>query len=153
MEAGVGPLDAVAAPVLPAAIASAPGVTTAGAPPVLVNVRVTAKGKPRAIPVGIDSAPVTAAAATTVTLVLAAFDVTTRDGLFASVPEAEADRENVPTVGEEQLAYWNTTGVVPGGIVAETGDGAGRHGVRGGSARGGDREGQGEGLAGVHRRA
>jgi hypothetical protein len=103
-DAGVGPVAADTDPVLPAATASEPGVTTAGVPPEFESVRVTVNGGPRGIPDGIDSAPVTAAGACTVTLALAVFDVTARTGLFASNPEADAERVTVPAPAKEQLA-------------------------------------------------
>ena len=104
-EAGEGPEVAVTDPVLPATTDSAPGVTTAGAPPEFESVRDTVKVEFRAIPDGrIESAPVTAAGACTVTLALAVFDVTARAGLFASNPEADAERVTVPATAEEQFA-------------------------------------------------
>jgi hypothetical protein len=104
-EAGEGPVVAATDPVLPATIESAPGVTTAAAPPEFESVRDTVKVEFRAIPDGrIDSAPVTAAGACTVTLALAVFDVTGSVGLFASDPVADAEAGNGPAVAEEQFA-------------------------------------------------
>jgi len=103
--AGVGPDLKVAAPVLPVAIAGREAGTTTAAPePELVNVIVTVKSNPCARFDGIDSAPVTAAGACTVTMALAVFDVTARAGLFASNPEADAEAGNGPATAKEQFA-------------------------------------------------
>ena len=81
---------------------SAAAVTLAAARPVLASVNVTVKACP-AVSVDGEAASavvVTSAGVSTSTLALAVFDVTTWVGAFASVQDAEADRESVPGVGD-----------------------------------------------------
>jgi len=81
-------------------------VTFAAAAPDLVRVRVTVNPWPALSVAGVVVSVVaeTAAGVCTTTVVLAVFEVTTSDGLFASVPDAEAERVIVPAVAEEQPA-------------------------------------------------
>ena len=81
-------------------------VTLAAAEPDLVRVRVTVNPWPalRVAGVVVSAVAVTAAGVCTITVAVAVFDVTTSDGLFASVPDADAERVRVPAVAEEQFA-------------------------------------------------
>ena len=81
-------------------------VTLAAAAPVLARVKVTVNPWPALSVDGdvVSAVAVTAAGACTVTLALAVFDVTARAGLFASNPEADAERVTVPATAEEQFA-------------------------------------------------
>jgi hypothetical protein len=84
---------------------SIPPVTLAAAPPVLARVKVTVNVCPAMSVDGDACIPdaVTPAGACTITLELAVFDVTALAGVFASVPDAEAESMSVPSVGAMHL--------------------------------------------------
>lgn len=80
-------------------------VTLAAAEPDLVRVRVTVNPCPALRLAGavVRVVAATTAGVCTTTAAEAVFEVTTSEGLFASVPDADADRVRVPAVAEEQL--------------------------------------------------